>query len=138
MLTMPTMPNAHKRVSLSVEPSVWELLEKRLLVVVNARAAKIGKPPVSTGRLIAALLTTDLLANRDDIIREYDALMGAVSHIEFGASVSPDVVASLTGGLGTDGSGIARSKTKGPLPPGALRVSSVLPPRTGPAPKSRS
>ncbi len=135
---MLSMANTQRRVTLPLEPAIWEFLEKRLLVVINARAAKLGKPPVPIGHLIAALVTNDLLANKGDIIREYAELMGAVSHLEFGASVSPDVVAGLTGALGPGGSQIARSRTRGPLAPGALRTSSVLPPRASSTRTSRS
>ncbi len=136
---MSGMANA-RRVTLSIDPVIWDFLEKRLLVVDNALSAERGKPRVSMGQLIAALVTKVAIENRDEIIREYEKVMSRVSHIEFGATVSPSAVAELGAVLPKGDRRIATRKAKSTgarASSGAFPLGRVLPSGRGHAPKKR-
>lgn len=85
------IPPVRQRLRADLDPAVWLLLE-RYLVVINDYLKEKGYPPTSQARLVGAVLTRFVLANETHINEQFTRIEVARVRRRIGGAAATDPV----------------------------------------------
>jgi hypothetical protein len=123
------MTQTRVRLRLPLPDEIWKFLEQRVVPLFNLRLATQGKPPVSTAAVIGAILTAEVIRNREEIIEEYEKVISRATKLEFDRSVDPHLVQALGSHLPAGMSLTHRGTKPRKLPAETLPLNCLVPSR---------